>query len=570
MKFNGQAELDYQLPEFEITTATDIPLTPSQLEKWLSELPILNTNQLAYQIPKYIQDLNRVKLSDKQRFNMLEQLRPIVAHIHQSLTKYFRGSNLSLSTEHKEIQWLINVLMAEMAIGYQHLLFSLAKNNPSLFSRSQYVLLVERTAYYLSEKICLSYLLSTAVPDSVWKELNATYAYARKLKLNKKKLKDEFAFFAYNKGNIDSIYNRILLLSLVSPYSLRSAEIEQIYFGMLPWLNGIKLLNSSKAKNGDYIIDLKQDTGPKYQETGLHSDDKHLIDCSGLLSNLKAWLATGNAPKSANHKGMSKKLLNEVISKLESTKQRKDERLHNQGDRVEVVIGLRNIDVFLGHITSLIEEQDSPIPEIRIDKDADKLILNDDNSDWDTLHFYAPKDAPKQRHESGVTSIEESKEPEVRRHIFNIENESERGVCLSCSDLHGTGLYIGELMFIRGFDPETWTLGIIRWMTLHNKKLKVGLYLLSAQVERVIVGREGVAGDDVTINALWMAEGEHGDTILLPSAEFNTGDELLLDHKGDELEVTLGKVVWNSEGFSQFCIIANNVDVKAGEAKKTF
>jgi len=571
MKFDGQAELGYQLPDIEHTTASDIPLTPSQLEKWLSELPILNLNQLAYQIPKYVQDLNRVRLSDKHRFNMLEQLRPLVAHIYQSLTKRFRGSNLSLSTESKEIQWLINVLMAEMATGYQHLLFSLAEKNPSLFSRSQYVLLVERTTYYLGEKICLSYLLSTAVPDSVWQEFNATYAYARKLKFNTKKVKDEFAFLGYNKGNIDIIYNRILLLSLVSPYSLRSAEIEQIYFGMLPWLHGMKLININEAKNAVNVLNLKQDRGPEFQESVLQSEDKFLIDSSELLINLKGWLETGNSPKSASYKGMSKKLLNEVISKLASTKQRSEERLYNQGEHVEVVIGLQNIDVFLGHITSLIDESDSPIPEIQIDEEAEELVLNDNaDSDWDTLHFYSPELSPQQRSESELAAMEEAKGAEVRRHVFNIENESERGVCLSCSHLHATGLYIGELMFIRGFDPETWTLGIIRWMTLHNKKLEVGLYLLSAHVDQVTVSRESMAGDDMIINALWMAEGEYGDTILLPSAEFKTGDELMLDHKGEALGVTLGNVVWHSEGFSQFCMVTDDFDLEGVDPKQEF
>jgi len=572
MSFDGQAELGYQLPELGNTAFSEIPLTPGELEIWLAALPILNTNQLAYQIPKYIQDLNRTKLSDKQRFNMLEQLRPLVTHIFQSLTKRFRGGNLSLSAESQEIQWLINVLMSEMAAGYQRLLFNIAKKNPGLFGRSQYVLLTQRAAYYLGEKICLAYLLSAVVPENVWQEFNSTYAYARKFKLNTKKLNDEFAFLDQKKGSIESIYNRILLLTLVSPYSLRSAELEQVYFGLLPWLHDIKLINVSEAKSNVHVLNLKQDKGPEFQASVLKGEDKYILDCTELVEKLKVWLETGAAPKSAKKKGMSKKLLIEIIAKLDSTKQRSEERLYNEGGRVEVVIGLENIDLFLGHITSLIEDHDSPIPQMEIDEVENDMIWDENsNGDWGTLHFYAPQESAQKR-AVPVTPIASVKKTEVRRHVFNIENESERGVCLSCSHLHGTGLYIGELMFIRGFDPETWTLGIIRWMTLQNKKLEVGLFLLSAHVDQVVVSRRSSAGD-ITVNALWMAKGEHGDTILLPTAEFAVGDELQLDHKGDEVDISLGKVVWHSEGFSQFCMIMNNYDdleFKNIESKQDF
>lgn len=53
MKFDGQSELVYQLPKLEITASSNIPLTPSALETWLLELPILNVKQLSYQLPEY-------------------------------------------------------------------------------------------------------------------------------------------------------------------------------------------------------------------------------------------------------------------------------------------------------------------------------------------------------------------------------------------------------------------------------------------------------------------------------------------------------------------------------------
>lgn len=481
---------------------------------------------------------------------MLEQLRPTVAYIYNTLIKRFRGENLSLSTESQEIRWVLNVLISEMAIGYQRLLFNLAKKEPNWLNGKRYTLLAQRTAYYLGERIYLSYLLSTSTPDRVWLELNATYAYAKKLKLNTIYIKDDFAYFGSKKGSIDCVYKRILLLSLVSPYSLRSAELEQIYYGLLPWLNCINLVHVAEPVTNAYVLDFKQDSGPVHQEAILDGDCR--IDCTKLVNKLNTWLDDGDIPESISHKGMSKKLLMEIVTQLGDIKNRGDERLYNLSGQVEVVVGLQDIDVFLGHIKSLIS----------IDEDNDSPIYNDDKDEsvWLGQDEFS-HNGTDFNSSSAQTTLEEKQEDaqegkgshhEIRQHVFDIENESERGVCLSCNYIHGTGLYLGELMFMRGFDPEVWTLGIIRWMLVQNKELKIGLYLFSAQVEQVVISDTGSAVD---VNALLLGGCEHGDTVLLPSAEFKVGDELQLNYKGDETDITLGDVVWKSEGFSQFGLI---------------
>ena len=402
-------------------------------------------------------------------------------------------------------------------------------------------------------------------PRGVWGEFNATYLYCLKLGLNKNRLSDEYCYFGLKKGSADHLYNRIVLLKLVAPYSLRSAELEQLYFGLLPWLDGIKLINVTQREECVYLLDLKKDKGPEYQKSVSNGDDKYHIDCTGLVRNLELWQESGDMPKSTVHKGISKKLLAEVILKLKGGRQRHDERLFNQAEQVEVVIGLQNIDVFLGHIKSLISENnESPIPKVIVDDIEDGVSWGDVVSDnWDALH-YSPTPAfkiEKPVTEKEVTGVIDNN---IRRHIFGIENESEHGVCLSCSSSHGAGFYIGELMFIRGFNPEVWTLGIIRWMTVKNKKLEIGLYLLSAHVDQVIVSRDDVEGD-ITINALWLADGQSESTILLPSAGFKVGDELHLDHKGDNLDVILENVVWHSEGFSQFTMVVQLPEIEGDE-----
>jgi|GEM_PF-2532196 len=91
-------------------------------------------------------------------------------------------------------------------------------------------------------------------------------------------------------------------------------------------------------------------------------------------------------------------------------------------------------------------------------------------------------------------------------------------------------------------------------MSVSDKELKVGIYLLSAKLEWITVDKMDT-NDDVSIDALWLAGGEHGDTLLLTRAEFETGDFIELNHHSERILVTLANTVWHSEGFAQFKFI---------------
>ncbi len=557
--------LKYQLPEMIAPRkAADIPLTPNKLEKWLAGLPLLNINQLSYSIPNYIQQLNKVNLPDKDRFAMLEQLRPVVAHLYTSLAKRFCRRNLDLSRESQEIQWLTNQMISEMVIGYQRLLLGITKKKIGMMNRSQYTVLAQRTIYYLSEQIRLSYMLCCEPPKSAWFELNSTYSYALKHKLTDTKLKDNLAYFD-GKGSIGTLYNRILLLSMVAPYSLRGAELEQVYYGLTAWVDLIQVQKNKSSSNG-YAIGFEDDYGPIYYPTLNNIANKRVIDNTLLLRQLKRWQDSGERPESFDQKGMSDKLLEQIIVALEAGKVDSEEQYIGDNKPVEVVMGLQNIDVFLEHIDSIMNEDEinSPIPQVKIAESE----LDMESIDWDTLQFYTPTIQPTSAREVSVKKEvkQETDIPTVRRHKFTVENESKMGACISCNDLHGNGLFIGEMMFIRGYDPQIWTLGVVRWMRIASNKLFVGLYLLSAEVDSVIVSKEGTTGD-LTVNALWMADSdEHGDTLLLPRAEFRTGNQVQLLHHGEKILATLGKEIWHSEGFAQFIFTSQNVEQEDSES----
>ncbi|PHS32188.1 MAG: hypothetical protein COA95_04665 [Methylophaga sp.] len=557
--------LVYQLPELSSPRkAADIPLTPSKLAKWLESLPLLNVNQLSYSIPKYIQQLNQINISDKDRFAMLEHLRPVVAHLYMSLTKRFTRRNLDLSRESQEIQWLTREMIHGMAVGYQRLLSSIAQKKIGMMNRHQYTVLAQRTMYYLSEHIRLSYMLCCVPPKGAWLELNCTYSYALKQGLTNTKLKDDLAYFD-EKGSIDTLYNRILVLSMVAPYSLRGAELEQVYYGLTSWSELIRIRENDASSHG-YAIGFDDDYGPIYYPRLENIANKMMIDNSHLLRQLKRWQDSGDRPESFDNKGMTDKLLAQVAMALEAAKVESEEQYEGDNEPVEIVMGLQDIDLFLEHVDSIMNDDiiNSPIPKVKISESE----LDTGSIHWDTLQFYTPTIQPTSARQVSMKKHVQQQAtdvPTVRRHKFTVENESKMGACISCNDLHGSGLFIGEMMFIRGYDPQVWTLGIVRWMRISANKLYVGLYLLSAQVDSVVVNKEGTT-EELTVNALWMADGNDDDTLLLPRAEFRTGNKLQLTHHDEDFFVTLGKDVWHSEGFAQFNFSTEAVEQSDSES----
>jgi hypothetical protein len=560
MTYNGQAFLGYQLPELlDAKMTKGIPLTLKQLDIWFSSLPLLNVRHLSSQIPQYIYKINRLPISDAQRFLILERLRPTVDYLYDSIIKQINSRNLYLSKEYRESEYLTRELIMGMAIGYQRLLFNKAKQKPYFFSRNRYRLLAQRTMYYLGEQIRVSYMLSTTVPKQLWKDFNVSYAFSLYFRLNKGKITDQFAYHQNNKGSIENLYHRILLLAMISPYSLRNGELDHVYFGLEPWLNDIKLTRTIKEQSSGYVIEIQSDIGPSYADEIKLGKKSLIVDSSKLLNKLQTWLESGVVPKLADNKAMSTKLLKHLISNLDVSERPVRQRLDCDGEQVEVIIGLQDIHVFLEHVRAIVSDNTADLLT-----DINKDESSETNNDWGR-HLESSWDA-HQFYESSVSSTqyraqnrsEERMKPSVRRHDFTIENESETSICLSCNSLHGNGLCIGELMIIRRNNSVAWTLGVVLWMSLSDKELKVGLYLLSTKVDWVTVEKMGT-NDDVSIDALWLAGGEQGDTLLLTRAEFKTGDYIELNHHGDCLLLTLADTVWHSEGFAQFKFIVKGI-----------
>jgi len=557
MRFNGQRELGYKLADLSNTLSPDLPSSSDKLAVWLEQLPMLNIDQLLHQVPSYLQELNQFKLADSMRFKMLEMLRPVAKHIYREIIKRFRSEKgLNLSVEFQEMEWLVNVLLREMALGYQRLLFNKAAKTPRFYNRSYYATLNQRVMFYLGERVAFIYMFHGLIPQAIWHDLNSSYRYARYLKLSELNVKDDFALEEGQNSTVTTIYKRLVLLSIISPYSLRSAEIEQVYLGLLPLIAKIKFTKEIPENKNSYMINWEQDQGPLPMVIEHKESKNWFIDTSELITELSSWIVNGQSKYQGVDQGISVKFLAHIQGMLDGSSVRRNERTPVKGRQVEVIIGLKNIEVFLGHIEAVKNDQGMTVEELHVDEFTVNHQWNEKvtDGDWDSLVFN-PID--KVKPDFGKHVKEEIVAPE-RRYYFDVENESAGGMSLHCNAEQAKGLVIGELILLFGSDIQTWTLGIIRWSTVANKKVYLGVYFLGEQIDFVNVKKAD--SNQITNKVLWLEGKGCATSLLMPTGKFLPREVVTTFHDGIELTLMLQDSIWQNDVFSQFRFELVNIE----------
>ena len=75
--------LTLTVPDIAVSPATNVETNASDLERWLSQLPLLNPVESSYQLCQSLSALNRAKLDSMQRLKLLELYRVPIKQITQ-------------------------------------------------------------------------------------------------------------------------------------------------------------------------------------------------------------------------------------------------------------------------------------------------------------------------------------------------------------------------------------------------------------------------------------------------------------------------------------------------------
>ncbi|PHS68648.1 MAG: hypothetical protein COB23_08895 [Methylophaga sp.] len=558
MRFNGQECLGYTFEKKLLLAVSDqFPLNEQDLLVWLTTLPMLNVQNASKQLQEYLVVLNQTNLANKQRLVMLETLRPTVANLIDMFIRNYSGRVPGLTREGQNIYVLVSDLNKNMAEGYTFLLNEIASSDPNWLSQKKYIVLIERSLFYLTESLHLTYLMYMPKPANIWRLIHNTYRYARQFMLQKI-LVDDHIVSESDKVTIDFLYKRIILQSMISPDSLRSAQIKAIYQGLSPWLDEILVVSpeSAKAIDSVYYINYLSDNGPTSQQMASAEDvdSLWLVDNNRLIERIWQWEETGEIESLKGSVELSNDLLMYLVNVLGVRPKFERDRVEIYGN-ISVVIGLTNIETILAEQVVNTDIQDDE-PD---SGDSQNWGVKNNDDVWDLIQYTLPEEKAK----SVPVSREQSEIKDELIHHWQFVNKSPHGLGLLCELSIDNLLGIGQLLIfkyeLKSQDkpsiengPQRWLLGTVCWMRAAQTigGVYAGIQILGGNVRIATFSQQTNSNEKPEIALLLNNQQTEQKTVLLSRNHTISGGELNIKYQHKTYNIQLDDVVWQNDGFS--------------------
>lgn len=520
---------EFKFPKLQpAESIQNIPLTSKSLATWIEKLPVFNSKTLASNISDYLIQINSLDLHEGERFELLELLRPTVAYLTTTIIRQGRGRSVETTHQNRARQYSASTILRNMALGYQRLLVYAVQSSWLGPSKKDRALLVERILFYSAEQLRLSYMLCAFEHKDVWQAINIGYHYAVIEGLEKNKIKDPLAYQS-GKGALDLVYKRAMVLAMVSPYSLRDAEIEQIHYGLTEVVAELKI----GPMTGDstkliHMIDLKESAAPHIQTQSTVSKSHYRIDNVALCVRLEDWLRAEEKLQDTEAGALPAYLLQHLCYQLKPIKHRFLARISGGQREINAIIGLEHIYQLIAQVEAAITPNLNPVKE-----------------NAQMVHF-TEIDQPVRREAKRKESLKE-----IPKYQFHLENESEFGVQLSCRDIQATGLHVGQFILLESIATGGRLLADVRWLRLKNEQqLLLGLQLIGSAIEQVEVRKNDVSEERATVFLL--KNMTQNNTLLLPKRQYKKGEHVLLMRQGVETTVVLHERGWENRILDQF------------------
>lgn len=425
---------------------------PKALKAWLVSLPPSNVLETGRQIHDALSSLNRCKLGDEERLQLLEHYQVAIDLLEASLDVFMAAPSLPVKDKAKQAGQLARSLQQELAHGYKWVLHERLDKRFSFGSRQIPLLLQKVLQSYqkLNWVCCRAY---QAVPAGVWLEIHALFRYAIQ-----HKLLDEPQGGSVT-PSIGLLYKQILLLALADPYRYSPADLEKIHdlVGNYGAAAQFQPLGSTPNPAGFFLVRLDADLPPQFlgqRPLDIEPRNAILLDTIELAKHLHKALASVE-PKIASASDKAKvlawsELLRRVIKQWSIAPKRVFQRIRAHA-RVAVVGGLRATAWQVNGGKPLLQPQalDAPLT-VAGDDDAASAPTNDYPLDY-----------------------------------WTVINESPGGYAIHAMPPLHCQFRIGDVLALQNPDQNGWMIGAVRWLQQvdGDAAVELGLQVLAPKAD---------------------------------------------------------------------------------------
>lgn len=567
-----------KLPDQDLQFLTIGSDQPKKLRAWVDELPLMNMGETSRQLYQYIQELNRLQIEAKQRFQLLEIIRPTLLHVCDALGQHYLNQSVVLPEKARRVASLAQALQGHMANGYKLVAVRGMRKLKDKDARSNVVISIHRALTALTDTLVRCYQLYFPTPRNLWLEMHQLYLLAESNSLDGIEVHDP-SFDAIESSTIADAYARVLLLATAKPNQLRQQELASLYRATEEWSDLIEIKKAGESSDL-FVFDLQQDRPPTYRtHVSVAGTESRYIDSADLVEQLSK-VAAGQPPAGFSvPRGVTDSLVKHLQQAWGALTERSFKRIAETGP-IHICLGLGALHYYTsgcvsfesqvgsGQLRVLSDDDDNPFLSGKAGKSGPRpnQQLLEEEDPWahaaDSGKRRMSEDASTEDIDfSRITSAlqDSAKESKVHFEQYTSEkiNVSPGGYCLEWAGEAPSQLRTGELMGLRepGFDE--WAVGVVRWVKqLPRQGVQFGVELLAPRAVPAgarVLKKTGDATDFMRVLVLpaLHAIGQPA-TLLTPSVGFRTGFKLELVEQNHGGRVVLQRKVNSTASFGQY------------------
>jgi len=504
----------------------------------------------------------------------------------------------------------------ELALGYRIIIHQLNDNSrqqdlskaeQSLFSACIYLAI-----QHLSEILSEFYLVYFPVPSKIWGEINILYGLAERLEMVDQVIQKKTQ--TTPDLTIGRSYKCSLLLALCSPYHMMHGEVPKIKKILCKVSEKCELVRTKEQAacstcekpdcEGCYVVDIARDAAPRFNPDNIRKNFIHtrevkirsVISCFETLYGRLAAPPASASPslklepeqEKPSHLKLADRFYRDMIKRIIDTIHRRHDRQHKR----DAILGKINLTIGLSATHYHISDEAPFRPEL------DEVHLHTGKQSTSRNAFslvplevepWREEDAetriskgveqPRESHFEDDASVmdmwtkvysseantidQHAHEHEMKKYHVNSswtqKNISEGGMCIFCQPETTLPVRVGELVSYYKHEDSPWTLGVIRWLKVHeNQILEIGImHLINAAWNCAARAINGTGKGCEYFRCILTSTELNSDdsTIIVPTAVFDVGSQLALILENKIHYILLDEPMLTTKSITQFRFI---------------
>ena len=529
--------LQFALPQ--LSGSVVVNFDPAETERWLADLPVLNTAESSHQLIGALTRLNRQPLDDKTRLRLLELYRRPVHIVCAEQQRRYLGLPLPLPQDSRLVAERVHQFQVEMAYGYKRIVLGFSESGErGPEATPELALAMQRAIRYLTLGIVRSYELYAPVPEGTWREMHELYRYAETKEITAVPV-DDGLNTAVAHSSIGHAYKQALLLGFSDPYHLPAQLLQKIdqYLDAYAPLAQITPVAAALKAECQFLVSLESDRAGIVDTENLRftADSQYrLLDTVGLVLTMHEQLSalrngeqpTPDALGKDFYANRGQEMLIRLITSWGVNPKRHFSRTPKDGVKAEVVHGIGNIRLCVNGGTAFTPSTTEVGPQPAHREIGSQNAVPGAPADRKTV--------------SGVPWI--------------LLDESAGGFSLESSGAAGRHIQVGDLIAVRIVDLKTeWEIAVVRWArSSKSDQIEIGAQRLAPAAKPVAVNSPPGNNFAMALRLPEVRPLRQPQTLITPYGSFKQQRILILDDGFRTYQIRATRLVNQTSSFDQF------------------